>query len=127
MLASVIARDEAIQKNSDTWIASPARNDETLVQSETLLNELIWREFWYHIAYYFPFTYSLEFQERRRLIEWNKDEKSILWKKFENAETGYPLIDAAILQLYKTNWMHNRLRMVVASFLTKNLGIDWRI
>ncbi len=92
-----------------------------------LLSEIIWREFWYHISYYFPFTYSLEFQERRRNILWKRDEKSDLWKKFESAETGYPLVDAAIKQLYETNWMHNRLRMVVASFLTKNLGIDWRI
>ncbi len=109
------------------WVFSVREIYEKVKNNPTLLSEIIWREFWYHIAYYFPFTYSLEFQERRRLIEWNKDEKSILWKKFENAETGYPLIDAAILQLYKTNWMHNRLRMVVASFLTKNLGIDWRI
>ncbi len=92
-----------------------------------LLNEIIWREFWYHIGYYFPFTYEYEFQERKRSIVWNRDMDSREWKKFENAETGYPLIDAAIRQLYETNWMHNRLRMVVASFLTKNLGIDWRI
>lgn len=92
-----------------------------------MLSEIIWREFWYHIAYYFPFTYSLELQERRRNILWKRDEKNDLWKKFESAETGYPLVDAAIKQLYETNWMHNRLRMVVASFLTKNLGIDWRI
>jgi deoxyribodipyrimidine photo-lyase len=95
--------------------------------TETLLNELIWREFWYHIAYYFPHTYSLEFQEKRQNIVWKKDTTDYLWKKFESAETGYPLVDAAIRQLYVTNWMHNRLRMVVASFLTKNLGYDWRI
>lgn len=92
-----------------------------------MLSEIIWREFWYHIAYYFPFTYSLEFQERRRSIAWSQDTQDYEWKMFENARTGYPLIDAAIKQLYETNWMHNRLRMVVASFLTKNLGIDWRI
>ncbi len=95
--------------------------------SETLLNELIWREFWYQIAYYFPFTYDLEFQERRRSIVWDTDQESYIWKQFEAGKTGYPLVDAAIRQLIETNWMHNRLRMVVASFLTKNLGIDWRI
>ncbi len=95
--------------------------------SETLLNELIWREFWYHIAYYFPFTYDLEFQERRRLIKWNQDESLYEWERFQQWKTGYPLVDAAIRQLIETNWMHNRLRMVVASFLTKNLGIDWRL
>ena len=93
----------------------------------TLLSEIIWREFWYQIAYYFPFTYSLEFQERRRTIEWKKDEASYEWEMFQKWKTGYPLVDAAIRQLIETNWMHNRLRMVVASFLTKNLGIDWRM
>lgn len=92
-----------------------------------LLSEIIWREFWYQIAYYFPFTYELEFQERKRSIVWNNDISSYEWKQFEAGKTGYPLVDAAIRQLIETNWMHNRLRMVVASFLTKNLGIDWRI
>jgi deoxyribodipyrimidine photo-lyase len=93
----------------------------------TLLSEIIWREFWYQIAYYFPFTFSIEFQERRRTIEWKKDETSYEWEMFQKWKTGYPLVDAAIRQLIETNWMHNRLRMVVASFLTKNLGIDWRL
>lgn len=93
----------------------------------TLLSEIIWREFWYHIAYYFPFTYELEFQERRRSIVWKTDTTSYEYEKFEKWETWYPLVDAAIRQLIETNWMHNRLRMVVASFLTKNLGYDWRI
>lgn len=93
----------------------------------TLLSEIIWREFWYHIAYYFPFTYHLEFQEKKRQIVWEKNRENPLWQKFQEWKTGYPLVDAAILQLIETNWMHNRLRMVVASFLTKNLGIDWRI
>jgi deoxyribodipyrimidine photo-lyase len=96
-------------------------------QNPTLLNEIIWREFWYHIAYYFPCTYSIEFQERRRTIEWKTDTSSYEWQRFSEWKTGYPLVDAAIRQLIETNWMHNRLRMVVASFLTKNLGIDWRI
>ena len=93
----------------------------------TLLSEIIWREFWYQIAYYFPFTYDLEFQERRRSIVWDTDTTSYLWQQFQAGKTGYPLVDAAIRQLIETNWMHNRLRMVVASFLTKNLWIDWRI
>ncbi len=107
--------------------STSSQNDKAQLHSETLLNELIWREFWYHIAYYFPFTYTLEFQERRRSIEWNRDESSYEWDMFQKWKTGYPLVDAAIRQLIETNWMHNRLRMVVASFLTKNLGIDWRL
>ena len=89
-----------------------------------IINELAWREFWYHIAHHFPNIYTEEFQEKRRNIIW--EEHPYNWSRFQNAETGYPLVDAAIRQLYETNWMHNRLRMVVASFLTKNLWIDWR-
>lgn len=100
---------------------------EKIKDNPTLLNEIIWREFWYHIAYHFPFTYEYEFQERRRNIVWNHDESSYEWQMFQAGKTGYPLVDAAIRQLIETNWMHNRLRMVVASFLTKNLGIDWRM
>jgi len=98
-----------------------------VASNPTLLSEIIWREFWYQIAYYFPFTYSTEFQERRRSIVWKTDTDTYEYEKFEKWETGYPLVDAAIRQLIETNWMHNRLRMVVASFLTKNLGYDWRI
>lgn len=98
-----------------------------VASNPTLLSEIIWREFWYQIGYYFPFTYDIEFQERRRSIIWKTDTKSYEYEKFEKWETGYPLVDAAIKQLIETNWMHNRLRMVVASFLTKNMGYDWRI
>ncbi len=95
-----------------------------LSESPTLISELAWREFWYHIAHYFPSVYNLEFQEKRRGIAWENSE--YLRGKIEKAETGYPLVDAALRQLYTTNWMHNRLRMVVASFITKNCLIDWR-
>jgi deoxyribodipyrimidine photo-lyase len=93
-------------------------------RSSTIVSELAWREFWYHIAHHFPTIYELEFQEKRRGIAWEND--PYLISKIEQAETGYPLVDAALRQLYETNWMHNRLRMVVASFITKNCLIDWR-
>lgn len=92
-----------------------------------ILSELIWREFWYHIAFHFPKIYNEEFQENKKYIQWKTNTETQEWKDFINAKTGYPLVDAAIRQLYETNWMHNRLRMVVASFLTKNLGYDWRL
>lgn len=92
--------------------------------SQTLVSELAWREFWYHIAHHFPETHEVAFQVKRRHIDW--ENSSALCKKIEAAETGYPLIDAAIRQLQTTNWMHNRLRMVVASFITKNCLIDWQ-
>ncbi|MCX7724373.1 MAG: DNA photolyase family protein [Thermodesulfovibrio sp.] len=88
------------------------------------IKELAWREFWYHIKINFPDFKDLEFQERRRNIRWENNEN--FYKAFIDAKTGYPIVDAAIVQLKEENWMHNRARMIVASFLTKDLMIDWR-
>lgn len=86
------------------------------------LNELIWREFYGHILYHFPKVHKENF--RLSNIEWKNDHEEFnAWKL---GETGYPLIDAAMHQLQQTGWMHNRARMIVASFLTKDLLIDWR-
>ena len=93
--------------------------------SNTYVSELAWREFWQHINYYFPYTKKYEFQEKRRNIAWRNDK--ILFEKWCNGETGYPIVDAAMKQLKETNWMHWRARMIVASFLTKDLLIDWRL
>lgn len=93
--------------------------------SETYIKELAWRDFWHHIMYYFPFTKNLEFQEKRRYIK--REWESYLFEKFCKGETGYPVVDAAIKQLIETNRMHGRARMIVASFLTKDLHIDWRL
>ena len=92
--------------------------------SSSFVSEIAWREFWQHIAYFFPFTKELEFQERRRNISWKYDKD--LFDKWCNWETWYPVVDAAMKQLLETNWMHGRARMIVASFLTKDLLIDWR-
>lgn len=98
---------------------------ETKNKSEAFIKELAWREFFYHIKNYFFQMKNLEFQEKRRNLKWKNNENYL--KSFMNVQTGYPLIDAAIIQLKKENWMHNRARMIVGSFLTKNLLIDWRI
>ncbi|MGX6960332.1 MAG: cryptochrome/photolyase family protein [Rickettsia endosymbiont of Pentastiridius leporinus] len=91
----------------------------------TWINELIWREFYATILYHFPNTVNQEFQEKyRRKIPWNN--KQEYFDKFINAETGYPIIDAAVKQLLCDGWMHNRARMIVASFFSKNLLLDWR-
>ncbi|MGC9287110.1 MAG: cryptochrome/photolyase family protein, partial [Hydrogenobaculum sp.] len=94
-------------------------------KSETFVSELSWREFWYHIKHYFYDFKSLEFQEKRRGIAWENDDKKI--EKFMKGETGYPIIDAGIMQLKEENWVHNRVRMILASFLVKDLMVDWRI
>lgn len=107
-------------KISPRWLFLRTRD-----YNETFVKEIAWREFWHHIRYNFPEVDYLEFQEKRRNIDWiNKKED---FEKFCNAETWYPIIDAAIIQLKETNFMHGRVRMVVASFLTKNLLIDWKM
>lgn len=90
--------------------------------AEVWLNELIWREFYLHILDHFPRVRRQNF--RLEGIAWRNDEAEFAtWKQ---GLTGYPFVDAAIRQLVSTGWMHNRPRMVVASFLTKDLLIDWR-
>ena len=91
---------------------------------DVFLSELIWREFYYHVLYHFPHVEKTAFQEKYQKLKW-KSSKTMFnrWKK---GETGYPIVDAAMRQLNTTGWMHNRARMIVASFLTKHLLIDWR-
>jgi deoxyribodipyrimidine photo-lyase len=90
--------------------------------AEVWLNELIWREFYLHILDHFPYVRRGNF--RLEGIAWRNDPAEFsAWK---HGLTGYPFVDAAMRQLVSTGWMHNRPRMVVASFLTKDLLIDWR-
>lgn len=92
--------------------------------NETWLNELIWREFFMQILYHFPKVVNHSFKEKYEKIEWRNNEKEFdLWCR---GKTGYPIVDAGMRQLNETGFMHNRVRMVVASFLTKHLLIDWR-
>ncbi|MBC7350317.1 MAG: deoxyribodipyrimidine photo-lyase [Candidatus Aminicenantes bacterium] len=102
-----------------------ARVRKSLAMDSQFVKELAWREFWYHIRHHFPWTENLEFQENRRGLRWLNREEDI--RALEEARTGYPIIDAAIRQLKEEGWMHNRARLVVASFVTKDLLIDWRI
>jgi deoxyribodipyrimidine photo-lyase len=88
--------------------------------------ELIWRDFYRYIMWHYPHV-SKGFAFRRELephIQWNDDLDQ--FKRWCDGQTGVPIVDAAMRQFNQTGWMHNRLRMVVASFLTKNLWIDWR-
>ena len=93
--------------------------------SQSYVSELAWREFWWQILYNFPHTKEQEFLEKYRDIEWSQDTE--LFEKWCQWKTGYPIVDAAMRQLNETNWMHGRARMVVASFLTKDMHIDWRL
>lgn len=89
------------------------------------LNEIIWREFYRHLMFHEQgLCKHLSFKEKYRTTVWQNN--SALFNAWCEGKTGYPLVDAAMRQLNQTGWMHNRLRMVVASFLTKHLLIDWR-
>jgi deoxyribodipyrimidine photo-lyase len=101
-----------------------ARDPKTRSAAEAWLNELIWREFYLSILYHFPQVRRRSFRPHLRAMAWRNDEDEFL--TWTEGRTGYPMVDAAMRQLVATGWMPNRARMVVASFLTKDLLIDWR-
>ena len=89
----------------------------------TLIRELFWRDFFTHIAYHFPHVFKGAFHAHYDRIEWgNEKDKFEAWR---SGQTGYPIVDAGMRELSATGYMHNRVRMIVASFLTKDLHIDW--
>ncbi|MEO6922081.1 MAG: deoxyribodipyrimidine photo-lyase [Collimonas sp.] len=91
------------------------------------LSELVWRDFYFMILYHHPHVAQRAFKPDYDAILWESGEHAqILFQAWCDGRTGYPLVDAAMLQLKQSGYMHNRLRMVVASFLIKDLGIDWR-
>jgi len=93
----------------------------------TWLNELAWREFYFQILANFPHVCSGAFKPEYDAIRWEQGPHAeALFQAWCEGRTGYPLVDAAMLQLNQTGYMHNRLRMVAGSFLVKDLGIDWR-
>jgi deoxyribodipyrimidine photo-lyase len=93
--------------------------------NEKYLNELIWRDFYQMIIFHFPYSVKNSFKPQYDQITWEKnDTHFIAWCQ---GKTGYPLVDAGMRELNETGFMHNRVRMVVASFLTKHLLLDWRL
>jgi deoxyribodipyrimidine photo-lyase len=91
---------------------------------EIFLSELIWREFFKQILFHFPKVVDQNFNPRYNGIRWKNDEDDFL--RWSNGNTGYPMVDAGMRQLNASGTMHNRVRMVTASFLCKHLLIDWR-
>ncbi len=92
--------------------------------NETWLEELIWREFFMMILYHFPQVVDKPFREKYERIEWRNNE--VEFQKWCHGETGFPVVDAGMRELNSTGYMHNRVRMITANFLTKLLLIDWR-
>ena len=90
----------------------------------TFINELVWREFYMQILWHFPQMLEHEFNPELRNLKWKRaGEEGQRWC---DGETGFPIVDAGMRQLNATGFMHNRLRMITAMFLTKDLHIDWR-
>jgi len=101
-----------------------ARGETSTHSAEIWLNELIWREFYIQILYHFPYVSKAAFNPSLANISWRNDESEFeTWKQ---GQTGVPVVDAAMRQLKEIGWIHNRARMIVASYLVKDLLIDWR-
>ncbi|CAM3985638.1 deoxyribodipyrimidine photo-lyase [Flavobacterium branchiophilum] len=94
------------------------------IENETYLNELIWREFFMNVIWHYPHTTHLCFRPKYENIPWDNNE--MYFEKWCLGQTGYPIVDAGMRELNATGYLHNRVRMIVASFLCKHLLIDWR-
>ena len=92
---------------------------------DTWISELIWREFYQQILANFPHVASEPFVAAAKRLRWRDDERD--WHAWRESRTGYPIVDAGLRQLERTGWMHNRVRMIAASFLTKDLLLDYRL
>jgi deoxyribodipyrimidine photo-lyase len=94
------------------------------INNEALIRQLYWRDFYTQIAFFFPHVFGENFREKYNSLKWSDDkEKFEKWKK---GETGFPIVDAGMRELNESGFIHNRVRLVVASFLIKDLDIDWR-
>ena len=101
-------------------------NHETVQSIKRFMAEIGWREFSRHLLHAFPDSHSMSLNRRFEQPEaWELKQSDQILHRWQQGETGVPLVDAGMRQLWQTGWMHNRVRMVVASFLTKNLGIHW--
>ncbi len=118
-MLSIRAAVEAAQKAS-----ADAEETNEKKSVDTWINELIWREFYISILFHYPRVLKSSFRSEYDRIQWHNDPAD--YQAWKNGETGYPVIDAAMHQLNETGWMHNRARMLTASFLVKDLLIDWR-
>jgi deoxyribodipyrimidine photo-lyase len=100
------------------------QNNKFPEQAESFIKQLIWREFSYHILYHFPHSIKEPLNERFKTFAWEKSES--YYKAWKEGKTGDPLVDAGMRELWATGYMHNRVRMIVGSFLVKHLLIHWK-
>jgi deoxyribodipyrimidine photo-lyase len=109
------------------WMVQEARSEagpSGRASGNLYVSELIWREFYYQIVQHFPFVLERAFRHELNNIAWSNDRRR--FSAWCEGRTGYPIVDAAMRQLNAEGWMHNRARMIVASFLTKDLHISWQ-
>ena len=111
---------------NEVWYQAKTKESVSGIQKslDHFLSELGWREFSYYLLYHFPSLPKQNFQAKFNKFPWIKNE--LFLESWQKGETGYPIVDAGMRELWQTGYMHNRLRMVVGSFLVKNLLIDWR-
>ena len=95
-----------------------------LGKNHTLIDELFWRDFFTSIMFHYPYSYSSAFRKKYSKFPWSKNKK--FFEKWRDGLTGFPIVDAGMRELNSTGYMHNRVRMIVASFLTKDMHIDWK-
>ncbi len=100
-----------------------SHNEHARLSHQTFIKQLIWREFAQHILWHFPYTATEPMDQRYTSAFWKSDTEIL--QRWKSGNTGIPVIDAGMKQLWETGWMHNRVRMIVSSYLTKNLGINW--
>ena len=101
-----------------------SKNQMLGLHKETFLSELGWREFSYHLLYHYPNINKKNLKVQFDKLDWNDNEQ--LLSKWKKGKTGFPIVDAGMRELWETGYMHNRLRMITASFLVKNLLIHWK-
>ena len=104
----------------NAWVQNGAMRD----AADTYLSEIAWREFAYHVLHHYPHTPTAPLKDSYAAFPWQDDEDG--FRAWARGQTGYPIVDAGMRQLWATGWMHNRVRMIVASFLTKDLLIPWQ-
>ncbi len=109
------------------WHAGMRAREEGKAGAETFLKELVWREFAYHLVYHTPRITSGNWREEWDAFPWNEDERRAEVKAWKQGRTGIRFVDAAMREMYVTGYMHNRARMIVASYLTKHLMCHWKI
>ncbi|MEM1044273.1 MAG: deoxyribodipyrimidine photo-lyase [Bacteroidota bacterium] len=104
----------------NNWV----RNGSMREAANAFLSEIIWREFSYHILYHYPTLPAEPLKDKFDGFDWRMDEDAL--RRWQRGQTGYPIVDAGMRQLWSIGWMHNRVRMIAGSFLTKDLMIPWQ-